>query len=60
MAERSGDGKGRRVAGFFVFMLGAGLLLESSAVGSGMLTMLLGAAIFGRGVFVQPSRETSR
>ncbi len=59
MADRGGAGKGRRVAGFFVFMLGAGLLLESPAVGSGVVLMGIGAVLFVRGVFAQSASEAS-
>jgi hypothetical protein len=57
MAERGSDGKGGRVTGFFVFMLGAGLLLESTAVWPGVVLMGIGAVLFARGVFAQTGSE---
>ncbi|HVN86202.1 MAG TPA: hypothetical protein VMW17_15305 [Candidatus Binatia bacterium] len=57
MAEPALDGKGRRVAGFFVFMLGAGLLLESTAAWSGAILMSAGAVLFAGGVLAQPRRQ---
>jgi hypothetical protein len=44
------DGRGRRVAGFFVFMLGAGLVLESPALWYGVGIMVVGAACFAWGM----------
>lgn len=59
MAEHAGDGKGRRVAGFFVFMLGAGLMLESTAVWCGAVLMAIGAIVFARGVFAGSHQESA-
>lgn len=39
-------GKEKRVTGVFVFMLGAGLLLETRAAWLGTLVMLCGATVF--------------
>jgi hypothetical protein len=44
------DGRGRRVAGFFVFMLGAGLVLESAALWYGVAMMAIGAVLFALGM----------
>ena len=57
MAEPGRDGKGRRVAGFFVFMLGGGLLLESAAVWLGVILMGIGAIIFALGMVAESRRE---
>jgi hypothetical protein len=43
-------GKGWRVGGFFVFMLGAGLVLESPAVWYGLVMMSAGAIGFAWGL----------
>ncbi|MBI4518874.1 MAG: hypothetical protein HY699_24025 [Deltaproteobacteria bacterium] len=48
------DAKGRRVLGYFVFMLGAGLVLDSSALWYGVLVMIAGAACFAAGVTTRP------
>jgi hypothetical protein len=50
MTESATDGRGRRVAGFVVFMLGAGLILESPALWYGVVLMGIGAVIFVRGM----------
>jgi hypothetical protein len=42
--------KGRRSGGFFLFLLGAGLLLESSVVWYGAVLMGIGALWFVWGV----------
>jgi hypothetical protein len=42
-------GKGWRVIGYFVWMLGAGVVMDSESSGGGML-LVLGAALFGLGV----------
>jgi hypothetical protein len=49
------DAKGRRVLGYFVFMLGAGLVLDSSALWYGVAVMIVGAASFASGVAVRPT-----
>ena len=38
------NGKAQRVAGTFVFMIGAGLILDRHALWSGLVVMLIGAA----------------
>lgn len=43
-------GKGWRVIGFFVWMLGAGVVLDSSALGAGGVLLTVGAVLFGLGV----------
>jgi hypothetical protein len=50
------DGRGRRVAGFFVFMLGAGLVLESPALWYGVAIMAVGATCFGWGMLSRRNR----
>jgi hypothetical protein len=44
-------GKGWRVVGYFVWMLGAGMLLDSDHTTIGRLLLLAGAALFGLGVW---------
>jgi len=44
-------GKGWRVVGYFVWMLGAGVVLDSHAVRVGSLGLALGAALFALGVW---------
>jgi hypothetical protein len=44
-------GKGWRVLGYFVWMLGAGVVLDSSALGIGRLLLALGAGLFATGVW---------
>lgn len=44
-------GKGWRVIGYFTWMLGAGVLLDSDAVAVGRLLLAVGAAIFAAGVW---------
>ncbi|MDX2169966.1 MAG: hypothetical protein SF182_23050 [Deltaproteobacteria bacterium] len=43
-------GKGWRVIGYFIWMLGAGVVLDSEVGGAGGVLLLLGAALFGLGV----------
>ena len=43
-------GKGWRVFGYFVWMLGAGVVLDSRAAGVGLLLLASGAFLFGVGV----------
>jgi hypothetical protein len=43
-------GKGWRVIGYFIWMLGAGVVLDSESSGAGGVLLLLGAALFGLGV----------
>jgi hypothetical protein len=47
------DSKGWRVGGFFVFMVGAGLLLESPAAWAGAVLMAAGAVGFAWGMLAQ-------
>jgi membrane protein implicated in regulation of membrane protease activity len=42
-------GKGWRVFGYFIWMLGAGVLLDSEAAGVGGALLALGAALFAVG-----------
>ena len=44
-------GKGWRVIGYFVWMLGAGVVLDSDALAIGRLLLAVGAAIFAAGVW---------
>jgi hypothetical protein len=44
-------GKGWRVLGYFVWMLGAGVLLDSHASSTGRLLLAGGAALFAAGVW---------
>jgi hypothetical protein len=44
-------GKGWRVLGYFVWMLGAGVLLDSNRVAAGRLLCAAGAALFAAGVW---------
>jgi hypothetical protein len=46
VAPPSNTGKEKRVIGVFVFMLGAGLFLETRLAWLGTLVMLCGAAVF--------------
>jgi hypothetical protein len=39
-------GKGWRVLGYFVWMLGAGVLLDSDWIALGRLLLVVGAAVF--------------
>ncbi|MEO8605775.1 MAG: hypothetical protein ABI629_24615 [bacterium] len=43
-------GKGWRVAGYFIWMLGAGVVLDSGALGAGLMILTVGGALFGHGV----------
>ncbi len=43
-------GKGWRVIGYFVWMLGAGVVLDSESCGTAGVALALGAALFGLGV----------
>jgi hypothetical protein len=43
-------GKGWRVTGYFVWMLGAGVVLDSNAARTGGLLLAAGAGLFGVGV----------
>jgi hypothetical protein len=55
-------GKGWRVLGYFVWMLGAGLVLESDAVALGVLLLLAGGTAFVIGALQERQRraETGR
>jgi hypothetical protein len=50
-------GKGWRVLGYFVWMLGAGLVLESDAAALGVLLLLAGGTAFVIGVFQERQRR---
>ena len=43
-------GKGWRVLGYFIWMLGAGVVLDSEAVGLGSVMLLTGFILFGVGM----------
>lgn len=66
-AERELRRKGWRVAGMFVFMIGAGVVLESPAVWSGSAVMVCGLAAHAAsfmaktpaGVLAEEAREES-
>ncbi len=45
-------GKAHRVVGFFLLMLGAGLMLESGVRRPGLALALVGCAIFARGLWL--------
>jgi len=45
-------GKAHRVVGFFLLLLGAGLVLESGARRLGLVLVLLGTALLGRGLWL--------
>jgi len=51
------DGRGRRVTGFFVFMLGAGLVLESAALWYGVAIMVAGVVCFAWGMLSPSGRS---
>lgn len=44
-------GKGWRVIGYFVWMMGAGVVLDSDEVGVGRVLLAVGAALFGLGAW---------
>jgi len=44
-------GKGWRVIGYFVWMLGAGVVLDSDNLAVGRLLLAVGAATFAAGVW---------
>ena len=44
-------GKGWRVTGYFIWMLGAGVVLDSDHVGFGRLLLGSGVALFALGVW---------
>ena len=44
-------GKGWRVVGYFLWMLGAGMLLDSDDIAAGRLLLVSGAAVFAIGVW---------
>lgn len=43
-------GKGKRVAGVFVFMIGASIILDTHALSIGVPLMAAGVVLFGRGM----------
>ncbi len=49
-------GKGWRVLGYFVWMLGAGVVLDSDARRAGLLLLAGGAALFALGVWQSLTR----
>jgi protein-S-isoprenylcysteine O-methyltransferase Ste14 len=51
-------GKAKRVVGFFVAMVGAGIVLDSSAGWTGAVIMLAGLALFIWGVAAAKPRAT--
>jgi hypothetical protein len=50
MPDQDGAGKGARVVGFFVFQLGAGVILDSSADAWGAALAICGLAILAGGL----------
>jgi hypothetical protein len=44
-------GKGWRVLGYFLWMLGAGIVLDSDEIAAGRVLLLSGAALFAAGVW---------
>ena len=53
-------GKAKRVIGFFSFMAGSGIVLDSTALWLGGLLMLIGAVVFIWGVVEAGSRSALR
>lgn len=55
-------GKGWRVLGYFTWMLGAGVVLDSNAVGIGGVLLLTGFILFGVGVLqaLRPAAEGAK
>ena len=53
-------GKAERVGGVFVFMIGAGLILDLHMLGAGGALLLIGAAIFTRGVVLARGATATR
>ncbi len=51
-------GKGWRVLGYFLWMLGAGIVLDSNACVAGGAVSLLGAVLFGVGALQSLRRDT--
>ena len=51
-------GKGWRVLGYFVWMLGAGVLLDANAPRTAMLLMASGVALFAVGVWQSLSGDS--
>jgi hypothetical protein len=51
-------GKGWRVLGYFIWMLGAGVILDSDAVAVGRLLLVVGLALFALGAW-QSARGTA-
>ena len=53
-------GKGKRVAGVFVFMIGASIILDTHALWTGLPMLAVGALLFGWGMAdartIQPLR----
>jgi hypothetical protein len=52
-------GKGKRVTGVFILMIGAGLILESSAVRLGSLITLIGTVTFVWGLIEARTRTVT-
>jgi hypothetical protein len=50
-------GRGWRVLGFYVFLLGSGLVLESRAVWYGVAIMVVGAGCFAWGILSRHKRQ---
>jgi len=53
-------GRGWRVLGYFVWMLGAGVVLDSEALGAGGVLLVVGAALFAVGVVQSLARRPAR
>jgi hypothetical protein len=52
------SGKGWRVLGFFLWMLGAGIVLDSAARQLGGVVLLVGGGLFALGVVQSMRRPT--
>jgi len=59
MAADALAAKGKRVAGVFVLMSGAGLILESSAVTLGAVITVIGTLVFAWGMLEARTRAPS-
>ena len=53
-------GKGWRVLGYFVWMQGAGIVLDGHRLGIGRLLLAVGLAVFALGVWQSTQRSEER
>ena len=53
-------GKGKRVAGVFVFMIGASIILDTHALWMGLPMLAVGAALFAWGMADAPHHRAPR